>query len=94
MDRISFPRPDDAVMDWWDEHDRNNFMARRLPEAIMKMRQGAGRLIRSVSDRGVVVILDPRMRTKGYGRTILRSLPSCGFSQDIEDVGRFLGGNA
>lgn len=49
----------------------------QLPEAIIKMRQGFGRLIRSQRDRGMVVILDPRMKTKYYGKQILESLPDC-----------------
>ena len=46
-----------------------------LPEAILKFRQGFGRLIRGSSDRGKVVVLDPRVRTKGYGRRFLQALP-------------------
>jgi ATP-dependent DNA helicase DinG len=49
----------------------------QLPEAIIKLRQGFGRLIRTQRDRGTVVILDPRIRTKYYGRQILESLPEC-----------------
>ena len=49
----------------------------QLPEAVIKLKQGFGRLIRSQSDRGKVVILDPRIRTKSYGRVFLDSLPEC-----------------
>jgi len=49
----------------------------QLPEAVLKLKQGFGRLIRSQSDRGKVVILDPRIRTKSYGRIFLESLPDC-----------------
>lgn len=56
---------------------RNPFMEHQLPEAILKFRQGFGRLIRSRSDRGVVVALDPRVLTKQYGRVFLESLPDC-----------------
>ena len=49
----------------------------QLPEAVLKMRQGFGRLIRSRRDKGLVVILDPRVRTKPYGKTFLDSLPAC-----------------
>jgi ATP-dependent DNA helicase DinG len=48
-----------------------------MPEAVIKLKQGFGRLIRSRSDRGMVVILDPRVRTKPYGRLFLDSLPDC-----------------
>ncbi|UCE60376.1 MAG: DEAD/DEAH box helicase [Phycisphaerales bacterium] len=53
------------------------FMEYQIPEAILKFRQGVGRLIRSRSDRGIVVILDPRVRTKSYGRLFLEALPDC-----------------
>lgn len=53
------------------------FREYQLPEAIIKLRQGFGRLIRSQRDRGMVVILDPRIRTKSYGKQILESLPPC-----------------
>ncbi len=48
-----------------------------MPEAVIKLKQGFGRLIRRKSDRGIVVILDPRVLTKPYGRTFLSSLPEC-----------------
>ena len=53
------------------------FREYQLPEAVIKLKQGFGRLIRSQSDRGKVVILDPRIRTKSYGRIFLESLPQC-----------------
>ena len=55
----------------------NAFMELSVPEACLKLRQGFGRLIRSASDRGIVVILDPRILSKPYGRTFLGSLPDC-----------------
>ncbi len=55
----------------------NPFSDYQLPEAVIKLRQGFGRLIRSNTDRGMVVILDPRVRTKSYGRMFLESLPAC-----------------
>lgn len=61
---------------------RDPFADHSLPEAILKFRQGFGRLIRSSQDRGKVVILDPRVRTKGYGRRFLGALP---FSPDRQD---------
>jgi ATP-dependent DNA helicase DinG len=48
-----------------------------LPEAILKLRQGVGRLIRTKSDHGIVVILDNRVMTKTYGRAFLKALPPC-----------------
>ncbi len=55
----------------------NPFVDYQLPEAIIKLRQGFGRLIRTKSDRGMVVLLDPRIRSKPYGRKFLESLPDC-----------------
>jgi ATP-dependent DNA helicase DinG len=55
----------------------NPFMDYQVPEAVIKLRQGFGRLIRSQQDQGMVVILDPRLRTKPYGRLFLKSLPNC-----------------
>ena len=61
------------------------FVDYQVPIAILKLKQGFGRLIRSRSDRGIVVILDPRVRTKGYGRMILDSLPDCRrLTEDLE----------
>ncbi|REK43429.1 MAG: helicase [Planctomycetota bacterium] len=55
----------------------NPFLSYQLPEAILKFKQGFGRLIRSRDDQGMVVVLDPRIRTKPYGRAFLESLPEC-----------------
>jgi ATP-dependent DNA helicase DinG len=55
----------------------NPFVEYQVPEAVIKLKQGFGRLIRSQTDRGIVVILDPRVLTKPYGRTFLNSLPDC-----------------
>lgn len=55
----------------------NPFVEYQVPEAVIKLKQGFGRLIRSRSDRGIVVVLDPRLLTKPYGRTFLNSLPEC-----------------
>ena len=53
----------------------NPFRDYQLPEAVIKFRQGFGRLIRTATDRGMVVVLDPRVNSKPYGRTFLESLP-------------------
>ena len=53
------------------------FVEYQVPEAVIKLKQGFGRLIRTKTDRGIVVILDPRVLTKPYGRTFLNSLPQC-----------------
>lgn len=55
----------------------NPFAEYSIPEAVLKFRQGIGRLIRSKTDTGIIVVLDPRIVTKSYGRTFLQSIPSC-----------------
>jgi ATP-dependent DNA helicase DinG len=59
------------------ENGGNPFMEYQVPEAAIKLRQGFGRLIRTATDHGQVVILDPRIRTKRYGKIFLDSLPAC-----------------
>ena len=63
----------------------NPFVDYQVPEAVIKLKQGFGRLIRSRKDKGIVVILDPRVLTKPYGRTFLNSLPDC--PRVFEDLG-------
>jgi ATP-dependent DNA helicase DinG len=93
IDRLPFATPDDPVLDAVDAQlPRGAFEEWSLPRAITAIRQGAGRLIRSKKDRGVVVILDERIITKGYGRRFLRSLPPAPLSRDLQDVGAFLRG--
>lgn len=76
IDRLPFASPDDPVMDAITERDPDGwFMNYAVPASIIRFKQGFGRLIRTRSDRGVVVCLDVRLRTKAYGRLFLRSLP-------------------
>jgi ATP-dependent DNA helicase DinG len=67
------------------------FMDYALPTAVLQLRQGFGRLIRGHSDRGVVAILDPRLRTKGYGRAFIGALPRCPVAEDPAAVAAFFG---
>jgi ATP-dependent DNA helicase DinG len=67
------------------------FMDYALPTAMLQLRQGFGRLIRGHSDRGVVAILDPRLRTKGYGRAFIGALPRCPVAEDPAAVAAFFG---
>jgi ATP-dependent DNA helicase DinG len=79
--RLPFAVPDhpliEAKLELIEERGGDPFTEYSLPEAILKLRQGVGRLIRTKSDRGIVVILDNRIVTKPYGRSFLQALPKC-----------------
>ncbi len=90
IDRIPFPRPDDPLVAarsrYAEEHGGNGFTAVSVPRAALLLAQGAGRLIRSSSDRGVVAVLDPRLATARYGAYLRKSLPPFWFTTDGELV--------
>ncbi len=79
--KLPFSVPDQpllqARLDAIRDAGGNPFIDYQLPEAVIKLRQGFGRLIRSQQDEGIVVLLDPRVTTKPYGRTFIESLPEC-----------------
>jgi len=75
--RLPFAVPDDPILMARSETFEDPFDQYYLPETILRFRQGFGRLIRSREDYGVVAVLDKRLITKAYGKTILRSLPPC-----------------
>ncbi len=64
-------------------------MSWQVPQAVIALKQGAGRLIRDVDDRGVLVLCDPRLVDKPYGRRFLQSLPPMPRTRDLADVERF-----
>ncbi|MCB0120194.1 MAG: hypothetical protein KDD72_14270, partial [Anaerolineales bacterium] len=75
--KLPFEVPSDPIISARSELYEDSFNEYYLPEAILKFRQGFGRLIRTASDRGIVAILDRRVLTKQYGRMFLESLPQC-----------------
>jgi ATP-dependent DNA helicase DinG len=79
IDKLPFSAPDDPVLaariDKLNQEGRNAFLEHQLPQAVITLKQGAGRLIRDENDRGVLMICDPRLYSKTYGRRILQSLP-------------------
>jgi len=64
----------------------NGFVHHQLPEAIINLKQGAGRLIRDEGDRGVLMICDPRLISKPYGKRVWQSLPSFARTRELSDV--------
>ena len=60
-----------------------------MPQAVITLKQGFGRLIRSLEDRGVLMLLDPRLQRQRYGRVFLESLPPYRVTKDIAEVERF-----
>jgi ATP-dependent DNA helicase DinG len=93
IDKLPFAPPDDPVLAARIEHlrkqGRNGFFDYQLPRAVISMKQGAGRLIRAESDRGVLMICDPRLIGKPYGKRIWQSLPPMRRTRDIGEVEAF-----
>ena len=96
IDKLPFAVPSDPVVAarsrFLDENGGNSFFDYSVPQAIITLKQGIGRLIRSKTDTGVVAILDSRLRTKGYGRDFLKSFPEMEVVDDLRDVARFFRG--
>jgi len=96
LTKLPFDVPTDPLIAARSEMYEDSFQEYYLPEAILKFRQGFGRLIRTASDRGVVAILDRRVLTKQYGRLFLESLPQCTARQGpatnlAREAGKWLG---
>lgn len=93
IDKLPFASPGDPVlkarMNALEKQGRNPFFEHQLPSAIIMLRQGVGRLIRDVNDRGVLMVCDPRLLKRAYGQMFLDSVPPMKRSRDIEDVRRF-----
>lgn len=94
IDKLPFESPFDPVikarLNAMQEAGENPFMNYQVPRAVITLRQGAGRLIRSTSDKGVLMICDGRLRTTHYGRVFLNSLPKMRRTSDREKICAFL----
>ncbi|HZA76160.1 MAG TPA: ATP-dependent DNA helicase [Acidimicrobiales bacterium] len=91
IDRLPFPRPDDPLLQARREHaGARAFEAIDVPRAATLLAQGAGRLIRSATDRGAVAVLDPRLATARYGPKIVGTLPKMRRTKDRAEIERFL----
>lgn len=90
IDKLPFAVPSDPIVAarqrYIDDQGGSSFYEYSVPQAVIALKQGVGRLIRSATDKGVVALLDPRLRTKGYGKVFLRSLPPCPVTSDLDDV--------
>ncbi len=97
IDKLPFAAPDDPVfearLDAIRRAGGNPFRDEQLPQAVIALKQGAGRLIRTETDRGVLVLCDPRLLGKSYGRTFLDSLPPLPKTRDVKDVQAFFADN-
>jgi ATP-dependent DNA helicase DinG len=96
IDKLPFAVPSDPVVAarqrYIDSRGGSSFADYSVPAAIIALKQGLGRLIRSETDRGVLSILDPRIVTKGYGQNFLKSLPPARITRKIEEVEKFFTG--
>jgi ATP-dependent DNA helicase DinG len=93
IDKLPFSAPDEPVLQARIEQAQkqggNPFMEIQLPRAVITLKQGVGRLIRDVNDQGVLVICDPRLYSKSYGRVFLQSLPDMDVTRELDHVNEF-----
>jgi ATP-dependent DNA helicase DinG len=93
IDKLPFAPPDDPVLsarlEALERAGGNPFLDYQLPQAAIALKQGAGRLIRDETDRGVLVICDPRLLAKPYGKRILASLPPMRLTRELDEAVRF-----
>jgi len=91
--KLPFAAPDEPVVEAKMEFIKNRggepFREFQIPQAIIMLKQGFGRLIRHKNDIGIVAILDPRIKTRNYGKKFLRSLPECRIVEGLEDLKKY-----
>jgi ATP-dependent DNA helicase DinG len=94
IDKLPFAVPTDPIVAarsrFIEENGGRSFSDYSVPQAIITLKQGIGRLIRSKTDRGVIAILDPRLRTKPYGKNFLQSLPRMRITSEIAEIERIM----
>ena len=94
IDKLPFASPDDPVLaariEAIGQQGGNAFMEYQLPRAVIALKQGVGRLIRDADDTGVMMLCDPRLVSKGYGRAFLDSLPPMRRTRDPDEVRDFI----
>jgi len=94
IDKLPFAVPSDPIVAArvraLQDEGRNPFSEFQVPEAVLALKQGFGRLIRAKTDRGVLALLDTRIQRMPYGKIFLESLPRYRRTNDLEDVSRFL----
>jgi len=93
IDKLPFGSPGDPVMrariDHLQREGGNPFFEYQVPQAAISLKQGVGRLIRDVTDSGVLVLCDPRIRTRHYGEVFINSLPPMPITRDLDEVEAF-----
>ena len=94
IDKLPFKSPNDPVyrkrLQTINQSGGNAFQSVQIPETTLSLRQGVGRLIRGIHDRGIVVLCDNRLNTKGYGKSMLASLPPMRRAESLEQVIEFI----
>ncbi|MGH9970606.1 MAG: ATP-dependent DNA helicase [Pyrinomonadaceae bacterium] len=92
IDKLPFAVPTDPIVAarqrYIEDEGGSSFFEYSVPQAIISLKQGLGRLIRSTTDKGILAVLDPRLRTKAYGRTFLQSVPPCRVTSEIDELSR------
>ncbi|CAN5645215.1 ATP-dependent DNA helicase [soil metagenome] len=96
IDKLPFAVPSDPIVaartKFIDENGGKSFFDYSVPQAVISLKQGIGRLIRSKTDKGVIALLDTRLRTKSYGRDFLNSLPKTKITSELKDVAQMFDG--